>query len=173
MPCVSVTTEAPSTNFVGGEGVADLHYNCSEKRECPVTAWVHTSLFPVYPVCWTILESKRWLSTNIPLTAFFFFAQSFKRMWYLEGLYLEVSGSAGCLCSVGTSLLMGVPVWVPSGPAVSWGKGKAEERQADPGSDNHTALWGTHLGVCCSVLGHCQTWTVPCGVDGMSLCYHP
>lgn len=40
---------APSTNFVGGEGVADVHYNCSEKRECPVTAWVHTSLLPVYP----------------------------------------------------------------------------------------------------------------------------
>lgn len=41
--------EAPSTGFVGGEGVADVHYS-SEKRECPVTAWVLTSLFPVYPV---------------------------------------------------------------------------------------------------------------------------
>lgn len=50
MWCVSFTMEAPSTNFVGGEGVADVHYNCSEKHECRVTAWVHTSLFPAYPV---------------------------------------------------------------------------------------------------------------------------
>lgn len=63
------------------------------------------------------------------LNSFFFFfeVQSFKRMWYLEGLYLEVSGSAGCLCSVGTSLLMGCLSGSPLGLLCP--EGKARQRK--------------------------------------------
>lgn len=45
-------------------------------------------------------------------------------MWYLEGLYLEVSGSAGCLCSVGTSLLMGCLSGSPLGLLCPEGKAR-------------------------------------------------